>query len=287
MTRETALNFAKNILMSGKIEEYKFEARQIVLSVLKISERELLLYPKVEISHDEENKIKEISKKRSQHYPLQYLLGEWDFFGRTFAVGEGVLIPRSDTEILCETALEILKNKNNLKIVDLFSGSGAIAVTLDLELKGRADTIFAIEKSPLAFKYLNLNIKNLSSGVKAVLGDALDTALADKFCGLDLITANPPYLNKADMDSLQREVRFEPAMALSGGSDGLLFYKKFIPLWYLALKPGGVCLTEIGSAQGAQAAEIFKNAGYGNVEIIKDLAQRDRIVRAEKMPDKS
>lgn len=268
------LKESRFILNNANIEDSEFESFEIVKFYCGVSREFIYGSPLAEVGEDMYKYCMEASKKRAEHYPLQYIFGEWEFFGRTFKVGEGVLVPRPDTEVICEKAIDYLKDKPNAKIVDLFSGSGNIAITLDLESK--IAEVSAIEKSDEAFKYLEYNINALKSKTLAIKGDVLAKETAEKFANLDLITANPPYLTQKDMENLQKEASFEPKEALFGGNDGLYFYEKFIPLWKNCLNQGGAVLCEIGYEQGSTVEEIFKENGFENIEIIKDYSQNDR-----------
>lgn len=235
-------------LKEGGIEDYRFEARQIM--TLPKEKREQAL------------------KRRLNGEPLQYILGEWEFYGLPFFVGEGVLIPRPDTETLIDAVLPLI-NKNS-DVLDLCSGSGAIAVTLK-KLTGARVT--ALEKSPDAVKYLTKNAKLNNTKIDIITADIFKFTPLQKY---DLITANPPYIKTGDIDSLQKEVLKEPIEALDGGADGLMFYRKiagFVPY----LKNGGATAVEIGCDMAKEVSNIFKAAGLC-CKTVKDLSDNDRVI---------
>ena len=212
-----------------------------------------------------EIRLESIISKRKERYPLQYILGSWDFYGREFFVGEGVLIPRADTEIVVEKSLEFLRNKTNPKVLDLCSGSGCIAVTLKLE---KCDaTVTAVEKSEKAFSYLTKNCDKLKACVNCILGDAFECNTDDDF---DLIVSNPPYLTKEDMENLQQEVKSEPRMALYGEEDGLFFYRELTRIYSDKLKKGGMLIYEIGDGQHSSVEEILLQNGFKDISQTKD-----------------
>ncbi|MBR4347032.1 MAG: peptide chain release factor N(5)-glutamine methyltransferase [Oscillospiraceae bacterium] len=222
------------------------------------------------------------ANKRIEGYPLQYILGQWEFYGITLSVGEGVLIPRADTEVLVDAALEAagkLYRGIPLRIADLCSGSGCIAIALAHYLKERAQ-VFALEYSADAMPYLMKNINDSGENVQIIRGDVSNGHLLENFIspdddsrpGLDMIVSNPPYLTDDEMASLQREVAYEPQIALYGGTDGLKFYRVIACLWREALKEGGYLLFEIGDAQEAQVRSIMEDSGFEDIRGYKDGA---------------
>ncbi len=225
------------------------------------------------VSEDEEKKISEMLSRRLSGEPLQYIVGEWEFYGLSFKVGEGVLIPRQDTETLVDEALKLIKDIKNPRAADLCSGSGCVAAAIK---HSRPDAeVFGIELYPEAFAVLSENAARY--GVKAVFGDVLSPETAEKFSGLDLIAANPPYLTASDMEGLSREVKHEPKTALFGGRDGLEFYRIIPGVWKNSLKPGGAIAFEIGLGQGERVAEILRAEGF-KTSFSEDLTRRTRVV---------
>ena len=246
-------------------EDFSFEAREIVKSVFSVSNSDIIAGKEVEVSRALEMRLESIISKRKERYPLQYILGSWDFYGREFFVGEGVLIPRADTEIIVEKSLEFLRNTTNPKVLDLCSGSGCIAVTLKLE---KCDAIVtAVEKSEKAFSYLTKNCDKLKACVHCILGDAFECNTDDDF---DLIVSNPPYLTKEDMENLQQEVKSEPRMALYGEEDGLFFYRELTRIYRDKLKKGGMLIYEIGDGQHSLVEEILLQNGFKDISQTKD-----------------
>ncbi len=225
----------------------------------------------VELNEEQIAAVDAVLQRRLLGEPLQYILGEWTFFGRPFAVGEGVLIPRADTETLVETAISAAKPMQNPKIADLCSGSGCIAVTLSLELGVQVD---AYEKSELAFSYLLKNIEKNSANVNAIPYDVLQ-APQEKY---DLIVSNPPYLTKEDMAHLQKEVSFEPEMALFGGDDGLDFYRAITNEWKNTLNENGWLFYEVGAGQADDVSAILAENGFADICTYKDLCGIIRVV---------
>ncbi len=217
-----------------------------------------------------------LTDRRKNGEPLQYILGEWEFYGLPIRVGDGVLIPRQDTETLVEIAINKLSHLKNLTVLDLCSGSGCIALSLEKNLD--CDKVFCVEKSPIAFKYLQQNINLNESSAQAVLGDVLDESTMQELLGADLIVCNPPYLTSDDMKNLQTEVEYEPETALFGGDDGLDFYRDITRLWKTKLKFGGVLMFEIGINQEQDVMQIMIQNGFINVRAKKDLCGVYRVV---------
>ena len=223
----------------------------------------------LETSADEEW-LRAAVARRLKGEPLQYILGAWEFMGLPFYVGPGALIPRQDTETLCEAALGWLKTRPGARVLDLCCGTGCIGVSLGK--LGGAWVAFA-DISPDALELARRNAR--SNGVDGVFYESdLLTAVPGVY---DLIACNPPYLTAAEMESCQRELTFEPALALFGGEDGLDFYRRLAAEWKEHVAPGGLLLMEIGASQGEAVRKLFPGA-----KIIKDICGLDRVAWVEK-----
>ena len=216
-------------------------------------------------------------ERRRGGYPLQYILGEWEFYGLPFFVGEGVLAPRADTERLVEICLERMAGREEPRVLELCSGSGCIAVALEKHLPG--GEIRAVEKSERAYGYLLRNLARHGSQVKPVLADALDYEPPGEY---DLIAANPPYVGEGERGLLSAETAYEPPEALFAGEDGLLFYRALTARYVPALRAGGVLAYEIGYAQGEAVTEILREAGLEDIRVEKDYGGNDRVVSGKK-----
>ena len=197
-----------------------------------------------------------LCQRRLKGEPLQYILGEWDFYGFNFKVGRGVLIPRQDTELLIDIAESKYKNSDSLNVIDLCAGCGCIGLTLEKRV----------------------NKLEFGSRARVVKGDVLDESLIAQQSAADLIVCNPPYLTADDMNALQTEVRAEPVEALYGGEDGLDFYRDIVRLWKSKLVPGGTMLFEIGASQAKEVMELMIQHGFKDVRVKKDNAGNDRAV---------
>ena len=213
----------------------------------------------------------ETCARRAAREPLQYILGEWEFMGLPFFVGPGALIPRQDTETLCEAALGWLKNRPGARVLDLCCGTGCIGVSL-AKLGGAAVSFADISPDALALAKRNAE----KIGVDGPFYES--DLLADVPGVYDLIACNPPYLTAAEMENCQKELTFEPALALFGGEDGLDFYRRLAAAWADHVAPGGLLLLEIGHTQGAAVRGLFPGA-----RILKDICGLDRVAWVERI----
>lgn len=272
---QIAINL-RALLKENNIEDFMFETRCILEHALNLNYSKLLANANTVLSDTQTTTIQKIADKRISGYPLQYILGEWEFFGLPFYVGEGVLIPRQDTETLVETVLSKFATTYKPRIADLCSGSGCIAIALDKNLHN-AD-ICAVEYSDSALKFLTKNIQLNSSSVTAYKGNVLSQDFCSAFSNLDIIVSNPPYLTAEDMEKLQTEVSFEPEMALQGGDDGLLFYRNITALWKHCLKENGMIFYEIGIHQERDVSDILMHNGFRDIGTAADLSGITRVV---------
>ena len=218
--------------------------------------------------------------QRADGRPLQYILGEWEFLTLTLKVGEGVLIPRPDTELLCEVAAERLRGKTAPRVLDLCAGSGCVG--LGLASLCPTAQVTEVELSDAALPYLRENVSHYPQYAVTVRQADVLTDF-DAFDGpYDAILSNPPYIPTADLPSLQREVQREPQMALDGDADGLKFYRTIAEHWCEKLAPGGFCAVEVGIGQAEDVAALFAAQGLENTAIYPDLAGVPRVVLAQK-----
>lgn len=273
------MTFKELLGQINSLGEYKNEGFVLALELLGTSKAQLLAFPERKI---EKATAKAFLKKLGSlknGEPMQYLLGYWEFAGRRFEVGRGVLIPREDTLAVVELAKELLKDKKDATFADLGSGSGCIAVTLALETGTQG---IAVEKSKRAFSYLAKNIAQANGAVTAVNEDMFKADLIKKLPPLDLVVSNPPYITGKEMLTLSKEVLSEPHSALYGGDDGLEFYRKISKKYYDKIKKGGALAFEVGYSQADAVIEIMENAGFEFVAEKKDFSGHRRAVAAIK-----
>ncbi len=273
MTIFFAYNDTKNRLREAGIEPYVFEAKQIIRFVTKYSNAQIMEKYMEELDPLKEQFLKSVVAGRVKRIPLQYLLGEWSFFGYDFFVGKGVLCPRPDTETLVEVALDLVGNAP-AKIADLCAGTGCVGISV---AKERPITLItAVEKYDAAYDYLTRNIeKNGAENVIAVKADIETYETNEKF---DLILSNPPYISRDEMATIDEETKNEPETALFGGEDGLDFYKIILNKWLPRLNEGGSLAVEVGAGMAERVKELFIAAGLKNVKTREDINEIERVV---------
>ena len=263
MTVGEAYRKTKDILTEAGFEAPAFEALCLTEKVFGFNRLALITKGEETVASEEKLAVlAELTEKRLNHEPLQYLLGKWSFMGIDLLVGEGVLVPRDDTEVVTSLCIDYLSCKESPNVIDLCAGSGAISLALE---KYANCKVTAVELSDKAFSYLTQNIKLNNSAVNALNGDIFECHkdIADN--SLDLIVSNPPYIKTADIASLQKEVQHEPAMALDGGESGLDFYRRTVPLWKPKLKAGGALAFELGEGQYDEVSRILADNGFGGI----------------------
>ena len=275
MNVKTAFEIITERFEKAGVDSPAFEVSILMEDLLFLPKQPEFSVPEKELSAEEGKILFSAAEKRASGYPLQYIIGSWEFFGRKFFVGEGVLIPRPETELICEYVLKYYSRSMPPRIIDLCSGSGCIAITLAKELSGASVT--AVELYDGAFEYLSRNNVLHQNCVKALKRDALES-----FGEFDCIVSNPPYITENEMKELQTEVTFEPKTALFGGNDGLDFYRAIAKNWKNNLSSGGIIVFEIGDTQGQEVKNILTENGYENAAVIKDYEGRDRVVTAIK-----
>lgn len=227
-------------------------------------------------------RLSALAERRAAREPLQYILGEWDFMDFTLKVGPGVLCPRADSEIVCESALALLQGRERPVVYDLCAGTGCLGLGIARHSPGALVT--CVEKSPEAWHYLTAN--TAQTGVRTVQADVFTYYKTLPAEGADLIISNPPYLTGAEMRALMPETAQEPAMALDGGTDGLDFYRLLTEKYRDAVRPGGWLVLEIGYAQGPAVLALGAACGWVNTSCRKDYGGNDRAVLLQK-PEKS
>lgn len=263
MTVGEAYRKTKDILTEAGFEAPAFEALCLTEKVFGFNRLALITKGEETVASEEKLAVlAELTEKRLNHEPLQYLLGKWSFMGIDLLVGEGVLVPRDDTEVVTSLCIDYLSCKESPNVIDLCAGSGTISLALE---KYANCKVTAVELSDKAFSYLTQNIKLNNSAVNALNGDIFECHkdIADN--SLDLIVSNPPYIKTADIASLQKEVQHEPAMALDGGESGLDFYRRIVPLWKSKLKAGGALAFELGEGQYDEVSRILADNGFGGI----------------------
>lgn len=268
------------VAMIKNTESPSLETQMMIAKVIEKDRLYIMLNLEEDIDESKVEIIKTMIDKRKDSYPLQYILGEREFWGMDFKVSEGVLIPRQDTEILIEETLKKLKDnkhKSNLKGFEIGVGSGIISITLLKEIETL--TMIGVDINDKAIELTKANaLKHEVSDRLCILNSNLFEKI-NKENQFDFIISNPPYIETKVIDSLQEDIKqHEPKLALDGGEDGLDFYRAIIEQSKSYISPEGFIAFEIGYNQAEAVKKIFVENGYPNVTIAKDLAGFDRVV---------
>ena len=271
MTYREAISLGEKILGMAGIADVKTDAWLLLEMACKIDRNFYYMHMNEDIT-DEQLKEYEIAlKKRTEHVPLQYIIGETEFMGLTFKVNSSVLIPRQDTETLVEEALK--KVKPGMKVLDMGTGSGCIIISILHHMKDVEGYAADISKQAI-----NVAKENAKQNGVTVMFEQSD--LFEHINGtFDMIVSNPPYIRTAEVAKLMPEVRlFEPEEALDGKEDGLYFYRRIVEESRAYLNPEGYLCFEIGYDQGEAVSGLMREHGFKEVRVIKDLAGNDRVV---------
>lgn len=279
MTIFEAYNYTKQKLKAAGIEDSVYEAKLIIKHITGLNNTEILSAYTRSLTEFQQNNLTAILRQREIRYPLQYILGEWAFYKYAFKVGVGVLVPRSDTEVLVEKCCEYLKDKQTPKVLDLCAGSGCIGISIACDYPDSA--VVLLEKYPEAKRYIDQNIKlNGAFNTLALEGDVFEGTAAGQ--SYDLIVSNPPYIPPSEMAITSPETKFEPETALLGGEDGLDFYRAITNNYKDSLKVGGMLAFEVGINEAERVKSILTDAGFVKITVTKDLNDVERVVTAIK-----
>lgn len=270
---------ARNVLRQYGVEGYNLEAKLLVARASGKTLPQLLRDINLYTTETVENTVLDYTARRLRGEPVAYITGCWEFYGLPMTVTPDVLIPRIDTEVLVDTAKELLiGHKMDAKILDLCCGSGCITCALGHELPATRLVAVDISASALEVCRKNINANRLSSRVICIQADA--TSSPPLGIGqFDMIVSNPPYIPSAEIMELDSSVRdYEPIWALDGGADGMRFYKAIIKYWKSLLRPGGFLLFEVGEGQAEPVMEMLLAAGFSLADTRKDSIGVDRVV---------
>lgn len=274
MTIKEMLSKGMIMLKGNNIDSPKLKARLLLQYILKKPRQYLIVYDNEQVGKKEQWEYFVNIEKLTKGVPLQHITHQQEFMKMDFYVDENVLIPRPDTEILVEEVIKIAKKMQKPKILDLCTGSGAIAISIAKNVPEAE--VHAIDISSNALEIAKKNAKELGAKVKFIKSNLFNKMENTKF---DIIVSNPPYIKKADINNLSQEVRKEPELALDGGYDGLDFYRKITEQAIEYLKFGSYLCYEIGYDQKEDVIEIIKNQGnYSNTYSKKDLGGNDRVI---------
>ena len=266
---------ASDRLKEAGVPEYQLDARLLLEYVCGTDYNTLLVHGDREVSPEEEKKYNELIEKRASRIPLAYIVGHQEFMGLDFTVNENVLVPNQDTETLVEEALREVSD--GMRFMDLCTGSGCIALSILHYTNDTTCVMTDISDKAIEVATANSNNLGLSDRTKIIKTDLFPQDIDEKF---DMIVSNPPYIRTEVIETLPPEVgKGEPYIALDGGDDGLVFYRRIVEKASDFLYSSGWLMMEIGYDQGQEVADLMINAGYHEVEVIKDLGGNDRVVR--------
>ena len=281
MTIKETLKKANDILVKNNIEENFLKSRILLADVLKVNKEYLIIHEDEEILLEKEEEFFFKIKRLVKGKPIQYIINRAEFMGLEFYVDKNVLIPQPDTEILVENLIALVENlqkmkQNEIKILDLCTGSGAIVISLCKKLQNVK--LFASDISDKALEIAKKNAKTNETQVEFIESDLFEN-INEKF---DIIVSNPPYIETSEINKLSQEVQNEPRIALDGGNDGLRFYRQIAKNVKDFLNESGYLAVEIGYNQKDQVKNIFRNYGLRNIYTKKDLNGIERIIIGQK-----
>lgn len=279
MTIQENLELGVKNLKKENISEPILKSRLLLCYVLNLKKEDLFIYSDKELNSKDEKKYKEVIQKLIEGYPIQYITHYQEFMKLDFYVDENVLIPRADTEITVEEVISYCKNmkRDNIRILDLCTGSGIIAISIGNYIKNCEIVAVDISSKALEIAKSNAN-RNKVGNITWVLSNLFER-VEGKF---DIIVSNPPYIKKEVISTLEKEVQKEPIIALDGGKDGLKFYREIIKKAPNYLKKDGAIFLEIGYDQRQEVLDIINETKeYNKVISKKDLSGNDRMIMAK------
>ena len=272
------LNCAAESLAAAGIDSARLDAELLMASAFNC-ERIEVIAGAIEVSDEAMIRFEESIRRRVAREPLAYIVGKKEFFSLELEVNESVLIPRPETEILVAAAVESASHRADITILDIGTGSGAIALAIAAALPQARTVATDVSAAALDVARRNATRRGLGERVEFREGDCWEAMAASTT--FDLIVSNPPYIEDGELDRLQPEVaKFEPRVALAGGSDGLNFYRKIAARLREFLNPGGELMVEIGEGQELAVTEMFRASGAADVAVISDFAGHARVVRS-------
>ncbi|MFZ7119461.1 MAG: peptide chain release factor N(5)-glutamine methyltransferase [Eubacteriaceae bacterium] len=271
---------ATQIIKKNSIPTPRLDCEVILSYLLGVDRSYLIINSNEKLNEVTINKFNKLILRRLNGEPVAYIVENQEFMGLNYYVNKNVLIPRPDTEILVEYVIKYCNNmqKEHINILDIGTGSGAIGLSIAKYIHKSKVTLSDISNNALKIAKINANNIGVSKQVNYCQSDCLDTLVKGKY---DIIISNPPYIPTNEISYLQKEVKeYEPQIALDGGDDGLLYYRKIIKQSKEYLCKNALVIFEIGYNQSIEVMKLLNNAGYKNIQKIKDLGLNDRVVRA-------
>jgi len=281
------LQWSENLLASKGIENSGLDSELLLAEAFSIKRQDIWIYPQRVPDQKETNRFKDFIRRRAAREPFAYIIGRKQFWSLDFRVNSEVMAPRPETEVLIECLLKIVREnygEKNLRILDMGTGSGNIAITAARELPQCKVTAVDLSAGALAVANENIRAYDLSDRIQAVQGDLFSSFRVEDAGRFDFILSNPPYIRSEEIGKLMPEVRdYEPRCALDAGITGLGFYERIIPLGHSLIREGGFIIFEIGMDQAeAITRTIETHGGYETPCIRQDYSGRDRVLSARR-----
>lgn len=274
---DLTLDIRRSLRQAG-IEAATLEARELVCFGTGKSREQLQRDGGLYASPELERRVRDLVDRHLAGEPVAYLIGEWEFYGLPLDISREVLIPRPDTEVLAEQAINYLRTQGECRVLDLCAGSGCVGLAIASQVPQTRVVLGEWSDGALKICRQNIRRNGLSGRVVPMQADARDKpekALGDFQC----IVCNPPYIPRADIDGLDVSVKdYEPHLALDGGEDGLDFYRDISEKWKDALNIGGRLYFEVGIGQADSVLRIMRAQGFGDIQVVKDLREIPRVV---------
>jgi len=276
-----ALKKSTEYLDKKGIESPRVNAEIMLAHILNCKRLQLYLAFDRPLKTDEQNLYRKFLQRRTNREPVQYITGEVEFYGLEFQINNSVLIPRSETEILVETIINNVNDKEEINILDIGTGSGNIAVSLAKNIPNSKITAIDKSKEALAIAKINSKRNNVNTRINFIENDILKNK-NNYGNNYDIIVSNPPYVSNEDFQNLEPELnKYEPSMALTDFSDGFIFYIKISESAKDNLKLTGKLFFELGAGQSIRVNEIMQDNNYCNIQIVKDYQNNDRVIWGE------
>jgi release factor glutamine methyltransferase len=280
-TIQKLLNWVTEYLATKGIESPRFSAELLLSEVLSLKRIELYTQFDKQVPRQQLDKLHELVKRAVLHEPVAYLTGKTEFYSLELEITSDCLIPRPETELLVQRAIEFLRTRSGIQyICDLCTGSGCIAVAIAKNFPEARVTATDISAAALEVAARNVEKHRLTEHVRLLCGDLFEPVIQQLDVGqFDLIVCNPPYVSTAEYEKLDKNVKdYEPEFALLAGDDGLDVYRRIINKVDEFLKPGAALMLEIGFAQGSAVRELLEHTGvFSDIKIEKDYHNNDRV----------
>ncbi|MBN2070712.1 MAG: peptide chain release factor N(5)-glutamine methyltransferase [Candidatus Krumholzibacteriota bacterium] len=271
-----AVRLSEEYLGRYGVDSPRLSAEHLLARAMNCSRLDLYLRFEEELADETVRSYREYLKKRASHYPLQYILGQVEFFSLPFAVREGVFIPRPETELLVEWIEQSFSGRGEVRFLELGAGSGVISGTLAKRNDSWSGIAFDLSEKAARLASDNFQALGVSDRVSLFVGSMFDAVRGKEL--FDLLVSNPPYIPAAAIEGLQKEVSVhENRLALDGGKDGLLFYPELADAGMALLRPGGMIAVESGDGQAAMIRSIFEARGYERIEMRSDYNGLERM----------